>query len=141
MPVLSANYEFPANILSRGRRISFPVFDELRCCEMVEDYLATFGIRHHNRNLISQIAASYTEEFGQKKFTELSPRSLIRYLASYENDQTKRRTIVELATGPMVTRPDSQLFYEFNIELMRSLYGEEYIKKLLKERLDDLSHE
>jgi len=140
MPVLSANYEFPANILSRGRRISFPVFDELRCCEMVEDYLATFGIRHHNRNLISQIAASYTEEFGQKKFTELSPRSLIRYLASYENDQTKRRTIVELATGPMVTRPDSQLFYEFNIELMRSLYGEEYIKKLLKERLDDLSN-
>lgn len=138
MPVLSANYEFPANILSRGRRISFPVFDELRCCEMVEDYLATFGIRHRNRNLVSQIAASYTEEFGQKKFTELSPRSLIRYLATYENDQTKRRTIVELATGPMVTRPDSQLFYEFNIELMRSLYGEEYIKKLLKERLDDL---
>ena len=38
----------------------------------------------------------------------------------------------------MVTRPDAQLFYEFNIELMRSLYGEEHIKRLLKERLDDL---
>ena len=140
MPVLSANYEFPANILSRGRRISFPVFDELRCCEMVEDFLATFGVRHHHRNLISQIAADYTEEFGQKKFTELSPRSLIRYLSAYEHDQNKRRTIIELASGPMVTRPDAQLFYEFNIDLMRSLYGEEYIKRLLKQRLDDLSH-
>ncbi len=138
MPVLSANYEFPANILSRGRRISFPVFDELRCGEMIEDYLVTFGIRHHNRNLISQIGADYTEEFGQKKFTELSPRSLIRYLSAYEHDQNKRRTIVELATGPMVTRPDAQLFYEFNIDLMRSLYGDEYIKRLLKERLDGL---
>lgn len=140
MPVLSANYEFPANILSRGRRITFPVFDELRCCEMVEDFLATFGVRHYHRNLISQIAADYTEEFGQKKFTELSPRSLIRYLSAYEHDRNKRRTIVELASGPMVTRPDAQLFYEFNIDLMRSLYGEEHIKKLLKERLDDLSH-
>ena len=35
---------------------------------------------------------------------------------------------------------DAQLFYEFNIDLMRSLYGEEYIKRLLKQRLDDLSH-
>ena len=138
MPVLSANYEFPANIRSRGRRISFPLFDELRCCEMVEDFLATFGVRHYHRNLISQIAADYTEEFGQKKFTELSPRSLVRYLSGYEHDRNKRRTIVELASGPMVTRPDAQLFYEFNIELMRSLYGEEHIKRLLKERLDDL---
>ena len=40
----------------------------------------------------------------------------------------------------MVTRPDAQLFYEFNIALLRSLYGEEYIKRLLKQRLDDLSH-
>lgn len=107
---------------------------------MVEDFLATFGVRHHHRNLISQIAADYTEEFGQKKFTELSPRSLIRYLSAYEHDQNKRRTIIELASGPMVTRPDAQLFYEFNIDLMRSLYGEEYIKRLLKQRLDDLSH-
>ncbi|MDR0932324.1 MAG: hypothetical protein LBM70_04815 [Victivallales bacterium] len=140
MPVLSANYEFPANILSRGQKISFPLFDELRCCEMVEDFLATFGVRHYHRNLISQIAADYTEEFGQKKFTELSPRSLVRYLSAYKTDPNKRRTIVNLASGPMVTRPDAQLFYEFNIELMRSLYGEEHIKKLLKERLDDLSH-
>ena len=105
---------------------------------MVEDFLATFGVKHYHRNLISQIAADYTEEFGQKKFTELSPRSLVRYLSGYEHDRNKRRTIVELASGPMVTRPDAQLFYEFNIELMRSLYGEEHIKRLLKERLDDL---
>ncbi len=138
MPVLAANYEFPASILSRGRKVSFPVFDELRCMEMVEDFLGTFGVRRPPRNLVSLIAADYTEEFGQKKFTELSPRSLTRYLKLYENDPVKRKTIAELSFGPMITRPDAELFYEFNIELMRSLYGEEYIQRLLKERLNDL---
>ena len=81
------------------------------------------------------IAADYTEDFGQKKFTELSPRSLIRYLSMYEQDRIKRKTIMELSFGELITRPDAELFYEFNIELMRALYGEEYIKRLLKERL------
>lgn len=138
MPVLSANYEFPANILSRGRKVSFPVFDEVRCMEMVEDFLTGFGVKRTAKNLISIISADYTEEFSQKKFTELSPRSLIRYLSGYEHDQIKRKTMVELSFGPMITRPDAELFYEFNIELMRSLYGEEYIQKLLKERLKAL---
>ncbi len=136
MPVLAANYEFPANILSRGRRVSFPVFDEVRCTEMVEEFLQrVFGIRQPNLNLISVIAADYTEEFGQKKFTELSPRSLIRYLSVYERDRGKRKHIMELSQGELITRPDGELFYEFNIELMRSLYGDDYIKRLLKERL------
>jgi len=138
LPVLASNYEFPANIISRGRLIKFPVFDEIRCMEMVEDFLADFGLKHINRNLISLIAADYTEEFGQKKFTELSPRSLTRYLNIYHTDRIKRKTIVEIAMGPMITRPDPQLFYEFNIELMRNLYGQEYIDRILKEKLESL---
>ena len=124
MPVLTANYEFPPSILSRGRRISYPVFDEERCMEMIEDFLATFGMKQPPRNIVSLMGAEYTEEFGQKKFTELSPRTLMRHLALYENDQRKRKQIVELSGGGMITRPDAELFYEFNIELMRSLYGE-----------------
>ena len=62
----------------------------------------------------------------------------MRYLAVYEKDPRRRSQIVDLADGRMITRPDAQLFYEFNIELMRSLYGEEYIQRLLKERLRDL---
>ena len=138
MPVLTANYEFPASILSRGRKITYPVFDELRCSEMVEDFLRGFGMQRPPANLISLIGAEYTNEFGQKKFTELSPRTLIRYLAIYERDQNKRRTMIELASGEMITRPDPELFYEFNINLMRSLYGEEYIQRLLKEKLREL---
>ncbi len=138
MPVLAANYEFPASILSRGRQLSFPVFDELRCIEMVEDFLTAFGLKRINHNLVLLIAADYTEEFGQKKFTELSPRSLTRYLEIYQKDRIKRKTIVELSLGQMITRPDAELFYEFNIELMRSLYGDDYIKKLLKQRLKDI---
>ncbi len=138
MPVLAANYEFPPSILSRGRKISYPVFDEERCAEMIEDFLRSFGMKHPPRNIVSLMGAQYTEEFGQKKFTELSPRTLMRYLAQFENDSRRRSQIVELASGTMITRPDGELFYEFNINLMRSLYGEEYIQNLLKERLREL---
>lgn len=138
MPVLTANYEFPASILSRGRKITYPVFDELRCSEMIEDFLRSFGMKRPPANLVSLIGAEYTGEFGQKKFTELSPRTLTRYLKVYEYDQNKRRTMIELASGEMIPRPDPELFYEFNINLMRSLYGEEYIQKLLKEKLREL---
>lgn len=138
MPVLAANYEFPPSILSRGRKITYPVFDEERCMEMIEDFLISFGMKHPPRNIVSLMGAEYTEEFGQKKFTELSPRTLMRYLAGYENNPRRRSQIVDLAAGKMITRPDAQLFYEFNIELMRSMYGEEYIQRLLKERLREL---
>ena len=138
MVVLSSNYEFPAGILSRGRRMSYPVFDEVRCTEMVEDFLLDFGLKRPPRNLVSLIAADYTEEFGQKKFTELSPRTLMRYLSVYGMDRNKRRTIAEMSLGDVITKPDGELFYEFNIELMRSLYGEEYIQKLLKDKLKNL---
>ncbi len=138
MPVLTANYEFPPSILSRGRRISYPVFDEERCMEMIEDFLGTFGMKKPPRNIVSLMGAEYTEEFGQKKFTELSPRTLMRHLSAYEKDPRKRKQIVELSGGGMITKPDAELFYEFNIELMRSLYGEEYIQRLLKERLRSL---
>jgi predicted AAA+ superfamily ATPase len=135
MPVLSSNYEFPASILSRGRRVSFPVFDELRCSEMIEDFLVSYGLKSAPRNLVSLIGADYCEEFGQKKFTELSPRTLMRYLAYYEGNQSKRRTMVELSMGELITKPDAELFYEFNINLMRTLYGDEYIDKLREAEL------
>ena len=138
MVVLSSNYEFPAGILSRGRRMSYPVFDEVRCIEMVEDFLRDFGLKRPPRNLVSLIAADYTEEFGQKKFTELSPRTLMRYLTVYGMDRNKRRTIAEMSLGEVITKPDGELFHEFNIELMRALYGEEYIQKLLKDKLKNL---
>ena len=138
MVVLSSNYEFPAGILSRGRRMSYPVFDEVRCIEMVEDFLRDFGLKRPPKNLVSLIAADYTEEFGQKKFTELSPRTLMRYLTVYGMNRSKRRTIAEMSLGDVITKPDGELFYEFNIELMRSLYGEEYIQKLLKDKLKNL---
>lgn len=138
MPVLSSNFEFPASIISRGRKVSYPVFDELRCTEMIEDFLLDFGLKTLPPNLVSLIGADYTEEFGQKKFSELSPRTLIRYLSLYAQDRNKRRLIAEFAMGQMITRPDAELFYSFNIELMRSLYGDEYIARLREEKLRNL---
>ena len=79
---------------------------------------------------------SFTEK---KKFSELSPRTLIRYLKSYQDNRQKRRDAVQLACGQVIPRPDSQLFYEFNIKLMRKLYGKEYIEEMLQERLRSMS--
>ena len=105
----------------------------------MEDYLKSIGLRQPRSALISTIAADYTEEFSQKKYTELSPRSLVRYLKGYAKDPHKRRKILELSSQELIFKPDSQLFYEFNIRLLRALYGEEYIEKMLQEKLRNLS--
>ena len=136
--ILASNYHFPINILSRGREITFPVFDEIRCIEMVEDFLLDFGMKNVNENLASVIAAGYIEDFGQKKFTELSPRTLIRYLEKFRNDAALRRKMLEMSRQEMIVRPDAQLFYEFNIKLLRTLYGESFIDALREEKLREL---
>ncbi len=138
LPVLSSNYEFPANILSRGRAVTFPIFDELRCAEMIEDFLRDFGLKNPPERLVMLLGADYTEAFGQKKYTELSPRTLMRHLTVYHQSQSKRRQLAELAEGELITKPDPTLFYEFNINLMRHLYGDEYIARLREEKLRNL---
>lgn len=135
---LASNYHFPPSILSRGRSVLFPIFDEIRCMEMVEEFLKSCHLMHPPVNLILMIAADYTEYFGQKRFSELSPRTLMRYLAQYKTDKNKRKTMLELSHGEVITRPDAQLFYEFNIELMRRLYGNEFIENMLKDRLREM---
>ena len=136
--ILASNYQFPVNILSRGREITFPVFDEIRCQEMVEDFLVDFGMKNVNENLASVIAAGYIEDFGQKKFTELSPRTLIRYLDKFRSDAVLRRRMLELSRQEMIVKPDAQIFYEFNIKLLRTLYGESFIDALREEKLREL---
>ena len=135
---IAANYAFQPNVLSRGRSIPFPIFDEIRCQEMVADYLIHHRLRNPDPNLISVMAADYVEEFGQKKFTELSPRSLIRYLRAYIESPAKRKSMLDASHQNLIVRPDAQLFYEQNIKMMRALYGESYIEEILKEKLSKL---
>ena len=135
---IAANYAFQPNVLSRGRSIPFPIFDELRCQEMINDYLVHHRLRNPDSNLISVMAADYVEEFGQKKFTELSPRSLIRYLRAYIENPAKRKSMLDASRRELIVRPDAQLFYEQNIKMMRALYGEGYIEEILKEKLSKL---
>ncbi len=123
MIALAANYDFPASILSRGRGITFPVFDVVRCEEMVEDFLKSKGLMRPSVELVGVIAADYTEEFGQKKFPELSPRTLVRYLGWYDKDMNKRRRLLEQSKLELVSRPDAQLFQEFNLKQIKLLYG------------------
>ncbi len=128
--VIASNYDFPANISSRGREVTFPMFDEEACSGMVYDYLKTLKMRKPSRDLISVMVADYQEEFGQKVYAELSPRSLVRYLDTYDCSQDKRRKMLELSRESVIPRPDPQLFYEFNIRLIRQLYGEQGIEEL-----------
>ncbi|OGV51750.1 MAG: hypothetical protein A2017_10445 [Lentisphaerae bacterium GWF2_44_16] len=133
--VIASNFEFPANISSRGRVFVFPMFDEIKCQEMIFDYLLFMGMKKPSSELVSVIAADYVEAFGQKLFEELSPRTLIRYLEKYENDPAKRKRVLELSRDQVIARPDSQIFFEVNVKLMKSLYGESAIEELRKREL------
>ncbi|MBU8901824.1 MAG: DUF815 domain-containing protein [Victivallales bacterium] len=133
--VIASNFEFPANILSRGRAVKFPLFDEIRCLEMIEEFLKSCGFKHRNQNLELVIAADYIEDFGQRKFEELSPRTLIRYLQIYQNDMKKRKKMLDITRSEVFSRPDPQVFYEFNTKLMRSLYGDEILDALREENV------
>jgi len=119
--VIASNFEFPANISSRGRGFTFPVFDEIQCQKMVEDFLLSMGMQHPPVNLISVIAADYVEEFGQKKFEELSPRTLVRYLSDYYKNPQKRIKMLQLSREEMVPKPDAQCFYETNQTIIERL--------------------
>ncbi len=133
--VIASNFEFPANILSRGRAVKFPLFDEIRCLEMIEEFLKSRGLKHRNHNLELVMAADYIEDFGQRKFEELSPRTLIRYLQIYQHDIKKRKKMLDMTRMEVFTKPDPQVFYEFNAKLMRSLYGSEALDALHEENI------
>ena len=122
---VASNQRFPANISSRGRGCEFPMFDEIRCQEMILDFLSAKGMRAPSKNLVAVIASDYVGEFGQKQFEELSPRTLVRYLDHYLSDPAKRKTLMDESNGEVVQQPDPQVFYEENVKLMRSIHGEE----------------
>jgi len=132
---IASNYQFPANISSRGCGFIFQMFDEVRCQEMISDFLVSLGMRQPHPELASVIAADYVEEFGQKLFEELSPRTLVRYLARYENDAAKRKRMLELSKSDVVTRPDSQVFFETNVKLLKALYGEDAISEMRERQM------
>ncbi|MEG1979307.1 MAG: DUF815 domain-containing protein [Victivallaceae bacterium] len=137
--VIASNYEFPVNIVSRGYGIKFPIFDEIRCCEMIADYLTQHGMRRGNTDrLCSVMAADYLEEFAQRRFDELSPRTLVRYLDIFDRDRNRRIKMVEASRNELITRPDPQMFFEFNLRIMKSLYGQDYLDEMLRERLKSL---
>jgi len=122
---IASNQRFPVNISSRGRGCEFPMFDEIRCQEMILDFLSAKGLREPSKNLVAVIASDYVSEFGQKQFEELSPRTLVRYLDHYLSDPAKRKTLMDEANSEVVPQPDPQVFYEENVKLMRSIHGEE----------------
>lgn len=128
--VISSNQRFPANISSRGRGFVFPIFDEIRCQEMITDCLTGKGMKEPSRDLVSVIASDYVEEFGQKLFEELSPRTLVRYLSIYNSDVKKRRKMLENSRNELITEPDAQVFYDENVKLMRSIYGDSILDEL-----------
>ena len=121
---VASNQRFPANISSRGRGCEFPMFDEIRCQEMILDFLSAKGLRAPSKNLVAVIASDYVSEFGQKQFEELSPRTLVRYLDHYLSDPAKRKTLMDESNSEVVQQPDPQVFYEENVKLMRSIHGE-----------------
>jgi len=133
---IASNQRFPANISSRGRGFVYPIFDEVRCKEMVADFLLSLGMKDAPDSLAAVIASDYVEEFSQKKFEELSPRTLVRYLGAYRNDPVKRKKMLESSKEDIITEPDAQVFYQENLKLMRSIYGDSILEEFRQEALD-----
>ena len=119
--IVASNYEFPANILSRGKGFAFPFFDEITCQEMVHDFLVSMGMKAPSKELISVMASDYVEEFGQHIFEELSPRTLVRYLERYLSDSVKRKKFLELSKQNVISSPDAMCFYEANQKVIQRL--------------------
>ncbi len=119
--VIASNYEFPANISSRGRGFTFPIFNEITCQEMIGDFLVCLGMKSPKPELVSVIAADYVEEFGQHLFEELSPRTLVRYLERYNSDMAKRRKMLELSREKVIPVPDASCFYDANQKVIERL--------------------
>lgn len=133
---IASNQRFPANISSRGRGFVYPIFDEVRCKEMVADFLLSLGMKDAPDSLAAVIASDYVEEFSQKKFEELSPRTLVRYLGTYRSDPVKRKKMLESSKEDIITEPDAQVFYQENLKLMRSIYGESILEEFRQEVLN-----
>ncbi|HOK05325.1 MAG TPA: hypothetical protein PLN24_08745 [Victivallales bacterium] len=119
--VIASNYDFPANIASRGRCFSFPLFDEINCMEMIHDYLLSIGMRSPSKELVSVIAADYVEEYGQRIFEELSPRTLVRYLDRFSQDTKKRIKLLNISRDKVVPIPEAAVFYETNQKVIQRL--------------------
>jgi len=102
---------------------------------MIEDFLQANGIKQPSANLIAVIAADYVEQFGQKMFEELSPRTLVRYLEDFAVDNRKKRWMLDSSRQDVIPHPDPQVFYDENLKLMRAVYGEEIIEKLRNKEL------
>ena len=128
--VIASNFRFPPNISSRGREVCFPLFDEESCKGMILDYLRGLKMRNPSPELISVLTADYQEAYGQKIYPELSPRSLVRYLDTYDRNPDKRRRMLEFSRQSLITRPDPQLFHDFNVRAIKALYGEEGLEEL-----------
>lgn len=134
--VIASNYHFPANISSRGRGVTFAMFDEITCQGMVHDFLCAMGMSQPPSELVAVVSSEYVSEFGQKKFEELSPRTLVRYFERYRTSPEKRRRSLELSREEMVPQPDAQVFFEFNVKIVRNLYGEEGVEELKRQQMD-----
>jgi len=135
--VIASNYEFPANISSRGRGLTFPIFDEIECQEMVCDFLKHMGMKNPTESLVAVIAADYVEEFGQNAFEELSPRTLVRYLDQYNHNPTKRTRMLNMSREELVPQPDSQIFYEANLKVTERLNTSIGASNLKRVNFDD----
>ena len=58
---IASNQRFPANISSRGRGCEFPMFDEIRCQEMILDFLSAKGLRGNLARKFLKLVSAVTK--------------------------------------------------------------------------------
>jgi len=123
--VVASNYDFPANVRSRCMGYDFHSMDPAVCREMIGDYLRKrMGLEHPSANLISVIAADFTNEYVNGPLLELSPRSLIRYLEMLEASDERRQKLYEESLLELVRQPIDEVFTESNQQVLEGMKRE-----------------
>ena len=113
--VLATNSRYPARILSRCKAFALRPMGPEVCKEFVADYLNEHRwMSQPYPNLVSTVASDFASMFKRGVLNDLTPRSLIRYFETLENDKDKIRSLVRESLEEIVRVPPEEAFTESN---------------------------
>lgn len=120
--VIAANAEFPAPIRSRCRTFEFRAMDPEVCQEFIADYLEEHRwMSQPYPNLVSTIASDFVSMYKRRVLSELTPRSLVKYLENLQADKDRIKKLIRESLEDIIRVPSEEAFIESNRNIINQL--------------------
>ena len=120
--VIAANDTFPVPIRSRCRSFEFRAMDPEVCQEFIADYLTeTRWMSQPYPNLVSTVAADFVSMYKRRVLSELTPRSLVKYLEMLEADKDRIKKLIRESLEDIIRVPAEEAFIESNRNIINHL--------------------